>query len=229
MYLASCHVASTRTSLRAASDLLSLKVSGMKTMAVFLRLRSIVFTLLWRVWLLFPSPLRRYAYIRLNAAYETKPWVATRLAFGLRLKWARFDPYIEATNMRFVSDNTTIPIPRVLDVLPSDVNTRSRGIIIMEWIDGETLSSWIGARTKWPEEYHRHIALLTGDEPMSKSELDATRAILKNAFPTVDISDGQHLVVDLRNAVSQLRTIAPSFHSSFRTRRSPAHLVTLSG
>ena len=177
-------------------------------------LSSIVFTMCWRVWLLVPSGIRRRAYIRLKNRYQTRPFEATRLAFGLRFKWTFFDPRIEANNTRFVLDNTTIPVPRVLDVLPPVKTTDSRGIIIMEWIDGETLSSWASDRTKWPEEYQHHIARLMGDDTMSTSELDDLQAILKHAVPTVDVSDGQGLIDDLHNAVSQLRAIPPPSSST---------------
>lgn len=167
---------------------------------------------MWRLWLFVPGSWRGRAYIRLAHWYNQGRWSTWRLPFGLLLKYKfEQDPEIEASNARFVEVETSIPIPQIHDVLLcNNAEGEPLGLIVMDWVEGETLADWIVTRTTWPPEFHQLTDLLMNDESRNL-DVNEIRAKLDSMEPTIDFSDSHLLVEDLRRALSELRTLpAPS-------------------
>jgi hypothetical protein len=79
-------------------------------------------SLLWTAWLCVPNALRMAAYRALLLfGSDTDSTAVTQLPFDLYAKWHKHRAWVrEALVTQFVSQNTSIPIPIILDVL-SDV------------------------------------------------------------------------------------------------------------
>jgi len=74
-------------------------------------------SLLWKVWLWVPMRLRMAIYhIFLRMNNETSSFRAFRLPFDLYAKYGPHVPAVEPFATQYVSLNTTIPTPTVLDV-----------------------------------------------------------------------------------------------------------------
>ncbi|PBK70371.1 hypothetical protein ARMSODRAFT_109688 [Armillaria solidipes] len=152
-------------------------------------------------------------YLRLADWYGVGEWNIQHLPFGLILKHTHNrPPEIEANNIKFIHKNTSIPVPRVLDVLP-DIPTGTKlpdGLILMTKVEGVTLQDWLWARTKYPPEFHRYLALLEGPPQMQgKQSLKEISEILRTFELVLDLSDGAQLIDDLKRAFTELRSILP--------------------
>ncbi|KAK0191559.1 hypothetical protein F5146DRAFT_605549 [Armillaria mellea] len=123
---------------------------------------SSLIALPWRLWLCSPKSMRASIYIRLGRWYSVQEWNIQRLPFGLMLKHTQDrPPEIEANNIKFVQENTTIPVPRILDVLPDiPKGTASEGLILMTEVKGVTLIQWLFSRTTFPPEFLHYSELI---------------------------------------------------------------------
>ncbi|KAJ3737267.1 kinase-like domain-containing protein [Lentinula guzmanii] len=160
----------------------------------------------WKLWTLFPDSLRRrtYLYIAKNWGI-THIWNVTRLPFGLALKRTHNrSPDIEANSIRFVRRNTTIPVPDVLDTVPPDGKNNS-GLLLTSWIEGETLSSWIQRHLLWPAGFQKNADVILYSDSLEE-QADAL-ANLKTMFPEVNVPDDHTLLVELRDALTQIRSL----------------------
>lgn len=187
--------------------------------------------LLWAFWLCAPSSIRLSIYRRLSTPLGvTAPSVA-RLPFGLILKCTMDPDYIEdtkfvrkninashleAANTRFIGEHTSIPVPRILDVISFDDFTGPqplrRGVIVMTSIEGHSLRHWLAERTTWPPEYHHQLRVLRS----STDEHGRNNAmkVLDSLEPTLDLSDGVQLLADLRRVFQELRALQPPSSSA---------------
>lgn len=157
-----------------------------------------------------PQSFRRIAYLRAQKWCRSGLWNGWRLPLGLGLKFThQRDPLIEVSNIRFVRKHTTIPVPLVLDYLPpvSDSGSSMGGLIVMEWIEGEQLSTWVLDRTTWPDDFHKYLDVLQNPEDHPGSNLEQTMTILDGFKPTIDDLDATHIMDDLRQALAELRAI----------------------
>lgn len=166
----------------------------------------------WRLWLCFPKSIRSSVYIRLAKWYGISEWNVKHLPFGLILKHTyNRPPEIEANTINFIRKNTSIPVPRVLDVLP-DIPTGTEftdGLILMTKVKGITLCDWLWARTKYPPEFYHYLALLQGPSHMRGTQsLKEISEILRTFDYTLDLSDAP-LISDLRQALTELRSLPP--------------------
>jgi len=166
----------------------------------------------------FPSSFRLWMYRHLEIHYgvPTGPFGVIRLPLGLVLKFTIRPPHYEANNIRFITRNTSIPVPIVYDVIsypgPRDVRNPhgpvpSYGVILMSFIDGETLSAWLEGRTEWSQEFHDQIVKLLAAQ--SRGEVNQCRKVLDTIEPSLQLSDAQPLLNDLRNAIHELRNLPP--------------------
>ncbi|KAK0490399.1 kinase-like protein [Armillaria novae-zelandiae] len=120
-------------------------------------LASSLLGLPWRLWLCFPKSMRASVYIRLGRWYSIQEWNIQRLPFGLILKHTQDrPPEIEADNIKFVQENTTIPVPRILDVLP-DIPK------------GNTSGGGSPAKTTYPPEFLHYSDLIFELSELMKS------------------------------------------------------------
>ncbi|KLO11073.1 hypothetical protein SCHPADRAFT_877319 [Schizopora paradoxa] len=81
--------------------------------------RPTVASTLWACWLCMPKLIRIEIYYQIFTRFgrkTTSPYV-TRLPFGLYAKHGRRATVTEALATQYVSVNTTIPVPTILDVL----------------------------------------------------------------------------------------------------------------
>ncbi|KAI0354179.1 hypothetical protein OH77DRAFT_1426201 [Trametes cingulata] len=137
------------------------------------------------------------------------------LPCGLVLKSVSGSPHIEADNTRFVAKSTSIPVPRILDVLDdndSRLSLSSRGgFILMTRIEGETLGKWVSDHTiRAPghlELLQRMDACLAKDD--SAGFLETIQKLDMMPPATLNMSDAAPLVQDLRDALRELRSILP--------------------
>lgn len=173
------------------------------------------FDLPWTIWRLFPASFRLSCYRRLERYGHRESFSSViTLPFGLILKEKAEDPHVEAENTRFVASNTSIPVPRILDVIEcTTYGSRQGGIILMNKIEGESLWEWVIPRIRRAPEATELITRL--EECMETNDLDPIMGIAaeleKMPKPTVDMSDEDPLVMDLRDSVNQLRAlVAPS-------------------
>ena len=148
---------------------------------------------------------------------QTGPFGVTRLPCGVVLKSTTRPPQYEVQNMRFVARNTFIPVPTVYDFIsfPAPVGYISEsqpaplhGIIVMSFIEGETLMDWIQNRTDWPPEFEEQLARLMAGN-LRGDGFNQCRKILDGCEPALRLSDSQKLLEDLRNAIRELRSLPP--------------------
>ncbi|KAJ3985546.1 hypothetical protein F5890DRAFT_1137980 [Lentinula detonsa] len=160
----------------------------------------------WKLWTLFPDSLRRrtYLYIAKNWGI-THIWNVTRLPFGLALKHTHNrSPDIEANSIRFVRRNTTIPVPDVLDTVPPD-GVNNSGLLLTSWIEGETLGSWNQRQLIWPDGFQKNAEIAFYSD--SSEERRPALAKIEAMFPEVNVPDDHPLLVELRDALTQIRSI----------------------
>ncbi|KAK0498147.1 kinase-like protein [Armillaria luteobubalina] len=176
-------------------------------------LASSLLALPWRLWLCFPISIRASVYIRLGRWYSVQEWSIQRLPFGLILKHTYdIPPEIEANSTKFVEENTTIPVPRILDVL-TDIQkgNESEGLILMTEVKGVTLGQWLYTKTTFPPEFLHYSELIFGPAHLrggrSLKELSELMTSFNN--PVLDLSDSTILIADLRKALTELRSIPP--------------------
>ncbi|KAK0467712.1 uncharacterized protein EV420DRAFT_424991 [Desarmillaria tabescens] len=173
---------------------------------IWSRLKSIFTAIPWRLWLCFPMSIRSAVYHRLENWYADGEWNIWHLPFGLILKHTHDrSPFLEASNIAFVRKNTSIPVPHILDVIPS-LPSYPGGLIIMKNIEGMTLHGWLRTRISYPPEFYHYLNILENGEDINIDEL---RAILDGFEPTADLSDSVALLDDLRRAPLKLRAIPP--------------------
>ncbi|KAK0471540.1 kinase-like protein [Armillaria novae-zelandiae] len=163
-------------------------------------------TIAWDLWLCFPDRLRSAVYLRLAKWYDVGRWNMDRLPFGLILKHTHENPpTLETSNISFVRNNTSIPVPEVLDTIPPRPG-HPVGLIIMKAIEGITLHEWLNPRVTFPPEFHHYLDLLANGDG---TRIDELRTILLGFEPVVDLSDSSELISDLRRALLELRAIIP--------------------
>ncbi len=194
-------------------------------------LRSLLFVLkryariLWRLWLRFPPFIRGVVYdciaelcVRIGHGLFNGEDLY-HLPFRLRLKYFFDPPGIEANNLKFVRENTSIPgIPDVLDVIPTTtwLPRLLPGLILMKEpkLEGVvTLHDWLRARTMYPPEYYHYMSLIFSP-PSSyfrgmRSCAELSDLALSFDKPFLDLSDSPRLIEDLRKALTELRSIIP--------------------
>ncbi|KAI0684017.1 kinase-like domain-containing protein [Cerioporus squamosus] len=188
------------------------------------------FTSTWALWRLFPSSVRLACYDRLiRTGISVAPMTAVvRLPYNLALKRVRNSPFPEADSMVFVAEHTSLPVPHLLDAVERhSVDQHGYGYILMAWIEGETLTSWIEARERRSPEQaaalaELNAALNAGDMPALQVAVAKMQSLPP---PTLDMSDGADLADDLRRALEELRAL-PS-PSGAVTRLRGRELVTL--
>ncbi|KAJ3777213.1 kinase-like protein [Lentinula raphanica] len=160
----------------------------------------------WKLWTLFPDFVRRrtYLFIARRWGISQSLCTVTRLPLGLALK-RTYDrsPDIEASSMRFVRRNTTIPVADVFDVVPP--NGKEGGLLLTSWIEGQSLGSWIHSHSIWPPGFQKNLDILMHSD--SIDEREAALARMETMEPKIDVSDDHPLLVDLRNALAQLRSL----------------------
>ncbi|KAK0185138.1 hypothetical protein F5146DRAFT_1071573 [Armillaria mellea] len=176
-------------------------------------LGSSLIALPWRLWLCFPKSMRASVYIRLGRWYSVQEWNIQRLPFGLILKHTQDrPPEIEANNIKFIQENTTIPVPRILDVL-LDIpdGTPSDGLILMTEVKGVTLVQWLLSRTTFPPEFFQYSELIFGPAHLrgGRSLKELSELMASFDKPVLDLSDSALLIADLRKALTELRSIPP--------------------
>ncbi|KAJ3565791.1 hypothetical protein NP233_g7417 [Leucocoprinus birnbaumii] len=135
-----------------------------------------------------------------------------RLPFDLALKFKyNQDPHIEVSNTCFIETQTSIPVPRIRDVLSyKDSDNEDAGLIVMDWIEGQTLGEWIEEHTKYPPVHAECMDLLFNHD-LSIAEVDVIQAELDSMELELDLSHGSMIIQDMRNALEELRSIpAPS-------------------
>ncbi|KAK0483044.1 kinase-like protein [Armillaria luteobubalina] len=176
-------------------------------------LASSLLALPWRLWLCFPKSIRASMYIRLGMWYSVQEWSIQRLPFGLILKHTQDRPLeIEANNIKFVEENTTIPVPRILDVLPDiPKGNRLEGLILMTEVKGVTLGQWLFSRSTYPPEFHYYSDLIFGPAHLhgGHSVKELSELIASFDKPVLDLSDSALLITDLRKALTELRALPP--------------------
>ncbi|PBL01856.1 hypothetical protein ARMGADRAFT_913445 [Armillaria gallica] len=176
--------------------------------------------ILWKLWLRFPACIRWAGYEYITEFYRTglfKGEGLYHLPFGLRLK-SIFEepPEIEANNLKFVRENTSIPgIPDVLDVVPAPFRTSwTMGWVLTKEpkLEGVvTLHDWLRARTMYPPEYYYCMSLIFSPPHLRGMRSCAEISDLALSFdkPFLDLSDSPQLIEDLRKALTELRSIMP--------------------
>lgn len=96
--------------------------------------------LIWGTWRLLPASIGLAAYDKLRRRHlSTTTGRVTKLPCELGLKTAHeYFPRAEADNTRFVAKHTSIPVPRILDVVESAEKTSDgrpmRAYILMTWL-----------------------------------------------------------------------------------------------
>ncbi|KAK0490404.1 kinase-like protein [Armillaria novae-zelandiae] len=176
-------------------------------------LTSSLLGLPWRLWLCFPKSMRASVYIRLGRWYSVQEWSIQYLPFRLILKHTQDrSPEIEANNIKFVQENTTIPVPRILDVLP-DVpkGNPSEGLILMTEVKGVTLVQWLFSRTTYPPEFIHYSDLIFGPAHLrgGRSLRELSELMASFDKPVLDLSDSAVLIADLKKTLIELRSIPP--------------------
>ncbi|KAK0490407.1 kinase-like protein [Armillaria novae-zelandiae] len=174
-------------------------------------LASSFLTLPWRLWLCLPRSMRASVYIRLAQWYDVHEWSIDRLPFGLILKHTHnIPPGIEANNIMFIQENTTIPVPRILDVLPDiPKGNTSEGLILMTEVKGVTLGQWLFAKTTFPPEFLHYSDLIFGPAHLRGGRSLKELSELMKSFNklVLDLSDSAVLIADLKKALTELRSI----------------------
>ncbi|KAI0369520.1 kinase-like protein [Pilatotrama ljubarskyi] len=165
--------------------------------------------LLWMLWRCTPSSIRLAVYHYAARHGDASHGFRIRmLPYGLVLKTVSGSPHIEADNIRFVAENTSVPVPRILDVL-DDPPELDGGFILMTRVEGVSLGQWISDHAiRAPG----HLELLQRmDVCIAKGDdagFNVTIEKLKLMPPTtLDMSDAAPLVQDLRDAFVELRSL----------------------
>lgn len=170
---------------------------------------------LWSLWRCFPSFVRIAVYNWAERRYgkASKSYRVQMLPFGLVFKRCSRSPHYEAGNIRFVANNTSLPVPRILDVVEyiSPQRTQPSGLIIMTRLEGKPLDKWIDDRTIYTP---RHSELLRELKICKKKgNLAAVHAVITQLDalpkPTLDLSEAGPLMQDLRDAFTELRSLTP--------------------
>ncbi|KAI0633085.1 kinase-like protein [Trametes polyzona] len=121
----------------------------------------------------------------------------------------------EADAIRLVAKHTSIPVPRVLDVIefgePPEGKSGTTGLIVMSRLEGEPLTRWIDQRAIQAPGAQELLDRL--DACLERGVTDDIPSIIaelkKIPLPTLDLSDAEPLIQDLRDAIKQLRSIPP--------------------
>ncbi|KAI8996289.1 kinase-like domain-containing protein [Trametes punicea] len=163
--------------------------------------------LLWALW-------RSRRYYADGRSYGLR---VKMLPLGLVIKETVGSPFLEADNIRFVAKTRSIPVPRILDVIEhtDDLGDSPKpwGIILMTRLEGEPLAKWISDHTvRSPGELELLERL---DACITKGDVDGMSETVEKLKqmppPTLDLSDAEPLLQDLRNALKELRSLeAPS-------------------
>ncbi|OJT11333.1 hypothetical protein TRAPUB_12133 [Trametes pubescens] len=171
---------------------------------------------LWALWRCFPSSVRLAVYNWVERRYgraASNGYRARLLPFGLVFKRCSSSPHYEAENIRFIANNTSVPVPRILDVVEytSPQRTQPSGLIIMTRLEGESLEKWIYDRTIYAPGQSELLREL--EVCMEKGNLAALNAVIAQLDalpkPTLDLSEAGPLMQDLRDAFTELRSITP--------------------
>ena len=116
--------------------------------------------------------------------------------------------------MRLVAAHTSVPVPRILDVITNiGEEPHYKGIILMTWIEGAPLSHWLSDYTiRTPESIalteEVDICFATNDFGRIDELIEKLRA---QPDPILDMPRDAPLLADLRRAFDSLRSIpAPS-------------------
>ncbi|RDX52571.1 kinase-like protein [Lentinus brumalis] len=167
----------------------------------------------WILWCWLPSFLRLACYRILEEAGLPTHALSkvVQLPCGLALKRVNRSPFPEADNTRFIAERTSLPVPRILDVVEG-FGPGNYGYIVMSWIDGEPLQSWIAAHTQRSAEEIKVYGQMR--EAIESEDMDALDAAMKKMRalppPRLDMSEGAaELVEDLRGAFHELRELSP--------------------
>ncbi|KAK0231436.1 hypothetical protein IW262DRAFT_482515 [Armillaria fumosa] len=159
----------------------------------------------WRLWLCFPKYMRASVYIRLGRWYSVQEWSIQRLPFGLILKHTQDrPPEIETTHVKFVEENTTIPVPRILDVLPDiPKGNELEGLSLMTEVKGVTLAQWLFSRSTYPPEFFHYSDLIFGPAHLRGRRTLKELSELTASFdkPVLDLPDSAQLIADLKKAL----------------------------
>ncbi|KAK0462986.1 uncharacterized protein EV420DRAFT_1147761 [Desarmillaria tabescens] len=84
------------------------------------------------------------------------------------------------------------------------------GLILMKKIKGVTLQDWLWTRTKYSPEFHYYLTLLEGPPHMRGTQtVKEISEILRTFNPALDISGGAQLIDDLKQALTEFRSIPP--------------------
>ncbi|RPD61714.1 kinase-like protein [Lentinus tigrinus ALCF2SS1-7] len=168
--------------------------------------------LAWTLWCWFPRTVRLACYRSLEEAGLPTHAMSkvVKLPCGLVLKRVNRSPFPEAANTRFVAERTSVPVPRILDVVEGH-GPEPYGYILMTWIEGEPLRAWIAAHSqRTVEEMTAHAQL---QEAMDSGNMEALEAAMGEIRalppPRLDMSEGRELADDLREAFRGLRSLSP--------------------
>ncbi|KAJ4479966.1 hypothetical protein J3R30DRAFT_3403552 [Lentinula aciculospora] len=160
----------------------------------------------WRLWTLFPDTLRRRTYLFIARYWGVSRDLCTvpRLPFNLALKRTHeCPPHIEASKIHFVRRHTTIPVPIVFDVVPP--NGKDGCLLLMSWIVGEPLHSWLHRHLLWPAGFQKNLDVVFQSD--QSEERQAALANLDKMYPELDVPDDHPLLVDLRDALAHIRSL----------------------
>ncbi|KAI0369521.1 kinase-like protein [Pilatotrama ljubarskyi] len=173
-------------------------------------------SLFWSLWRCFPSSIRLAVYDHLQNYGDGSYGHRIRmLPFGFVLKSGWGTPFIEVDNIRFIAAHTSIPVPLILDAVEYSVPSREgpvpAGYILMTRIEGQRLDRWVADRALRPPGQRELLEQLDHYLRIDDTQgIEDTMEKLKpTAMPTLDMSDADALVQDLRGAFEQLRSLAP--------------------
>ena len=191
---------------------MGLQFSVDKAIEPLLRLLCYVstFKLTRTLWQLFPNSIRLTCYDKLmRFGISITPFAAVvKLPCDLALKRVSCSPFPEADNMDFVAAHTSLPVPRVLDAVENKT-PNPYGYILMTWIEGETLGKWTKAHERAsPERVAAVAAVNAALDTDDMSVLEVAVAKLQSLpLPTLDLSDADGLIDDLRRSLAELRAL----------------------
>ncbi|KAK0498154.1 hypothetical protein EDD18DRAFT_1156586 [Armillaria luteobubalina] len=178
----------------------------------------------WWLWLHFPACIRYIVYdsiinwsFRLTFG-DTKDPFCRPLGLPVRFEYIFEDApssEIEAKNLKFVRENTSIPgIPDV-DVVPAPFWISCLlGMVLLKEpkLEGVvTLHDWLRSRTLYPPEYYHYMSLVFSPPNLRGMRSCEELSDLALSFdrPFLDLSDSPPLIEDLRKALTELRSIIP--------------------
>ncbi|KAI0830368.1 hypothetical protein BC628DRAFT_1474549 [Trametes gibbosa] len=126
-------------------------------MPSFLWAARILCSAAWSMWRCFPSSFRLATYRWLHNRYGDKRYNlrVAMLPFGIVIKGVRGSPHYETENIRFVAKHTSVPVPRILDVVECTVTSsilppaRSE-VIVTTRLQGDPLAGWVADRAIHP-------------------------------------------------------------------------------